>query len=123
MMLYLEGMKLDEKRCFVKKNPDEVLICFTVLELFPSYLLDLYFKVFSQQPKGFKILLLKEVKKRKIKKSCKLSVLHNLQTSGAGAFKKSPTYHLQLTPELGAGRARLLAAQPWDQHLGGWVLK
>lgn len=48
-----------------KKNPDEVLICLTVSELFPHNLLDLYFKIFFQQPKGFKILLLKEGEKKK----------------------------------------------------------
>lgn len=64
MMLYLEGMKLDKGRCFVKKNiPDKVLICLTVLGLFPCNLLVLYFKVFfSSNEESLKSYCLKRKK-------------------------------------------------------------
>lgn len=54
-------------------------------------------QAFLQQPKGFKILLLTE-EKMKIKERSELSALHNPQTSGAGAFKHSPTSPLHELP-------------------------
>lgn len=80
-MLYLEGLKHDKRGVLSekeKKNPDKALACLTAAELFPLCLLDSNFKLFFfffQQPKGFKILLLKEKKKMQIKRTLRAECL------------------------------------------------